>query len=853
MADLAQYDPIFKAAGEEWDVDPLILKAIATQESGGNRYARSSANAQGLMQIIPETQRHLGMTDPHDPVQSIYGGAKYLAEGLAAERENPTAALLFYHGGPGWRQSYGPESRGYVPAVSAHYQRYAKADTGTKADAAPAPDPAKLTDEQWLDEQAKTYPHLAGPNAATPAKPASATGGSAVPAAPSATAKSPADDPFSAALSEPAAAGGQKADAADPFTAALGKPGQEAPQPTADGKAQGVEPPGAAQASNWGIPGVPAAAPHPLTPPPEPSVRERIGNLIGDTAGRVGNALAGGYQAAPGLLTPEAHAAVESVPIVGKDLGFLTSAAGAGLKGVGALFSGAQAGVAAAGDPIGEAVTGRPGLGRGLAGMMEVAPEAMRAHPLLPGVGAIVPDAVRAVRDRIADNQLNAAAPLSPEFKARPLAPEMTARIGAPSEAGPLLVGPDGRPVPQSVGSAASREGTPAGAIDMTPEQAAAARTTADVQWLNKTNQPGIADPNEYIPGIRPTMAQREQTVQAAREQKTLRNLSQEVSQEERAVLDDHSQKRSDHYSETAGSEVTRANAAKVRDDRMDAALKDAFKNKADADATPIMQLAADIKASPDGRRPVVRNAVDRVTAELFDADGKLIADPEQLYGVRKHINDMLSKEAARDDPVSQRAASHLISLRDAVDGVIEPAAPGFKAAISNYATESGPIDAAAALQAVESKLHDTQGRMQFSKVHFLLRDIIEAQRPDAALSPWRHLSEPQMNRLKALHDDLKRVASAEDLARAYGSDSAQNFADAAKEYAKAGAKAGVELGANALLGVGLGSMVTAGARHLTAPFLTARTARLQTQRGMEMLHPDPAKYPTRNLLEPPT
>jgi hypothetical protein len=120
VADLSTYDPIFKAAGDEWNVDPRLLKAVATQESGGNPRAVSGAGAQGLMQIIPATQKYLGVTDPYDPVQSIFGAAKYLDRALRVEG-SPEGALLNYHGGDGWRQAYGKESAGYVPAVTSHY------------------------------------------------------------------------------------------------------------------------------------------------------------------------------------------------------------------------------------------------------------------------------------------------------------------------------------------------------------------------------------------------------------------------------------------------------------------------------------------------------------------------------------------------------------------------------------------------------------------------------------------------------------------------------------------------------------------------------------------------------------
>jgi len=140
---LAKYEPIFQAAAEEWNVDPLLLKSLAHTESSGDPRAVSKANAQGLMQIMPATQKELGVTDPFDPVQSIFGGAKYLSQALDAEK-SPEGALLYYHGGPLWRDNYGPESRGYVPKVAARYAELAKAAQAQQ----PAPDPSKVAGNQ---------------------------------------------------------------------------------------------------------------------------------------------------------------------------------------------------------------------------------------------------------------------------------------------------------------------------------------------------------------------------------------------------------------------------------------------------------------------------------------------------------------------------------------------------------------------------------------------------------------------------------------------------------------------------------------------------------------------------------
>jgi hypothetical protein len=174
---LNDLDPIFEAAGAEWNVDPRLLKAIAGQESDFDPAAVSKVGAQGIMGIMPPTQKALGVSDPADPVQSIYGGAKYLSQALDAEK-SPEGALLYYHGGPDWRKAYGPESAGYVPAVTARYQQLARASAPATTQGAQTAVPAS---------SAPVDPFTAALNGGAPA-----TLGGAAPAP---------DDPFTQAMS----------------------------------------------------------------------------------------------------------------------------------------------------------------------------------------------------------------------------------------------------------------------------------------------------------------------------------------------------------------------------------------------------------------------------------------------------------------------------------------------------------------------------------------------------------------------------------------------------------------------------------------------------------------------------
>jgi hypothetical protein len=123
------------------------------------------------------------------------------------------------------------------------------------------------------------------------------------------------------------------------------------------------------------------------------------------------------------------------------------------------------------------------------------------------------------------------------------------------------------------------------------------------------------------------------------------------------------------------------------------------------------------------------------------------------------------------------------------------------------------------------------------------MRDVIDARKPGAARSPFQDMTDEQMSKLQNLHDDLKRVASSEDLARAKGSDTAQSMFDAAGTAVKGLVVRGLNMAPV------IGPAIRRGAEAY-APIAEARAKNALRQRGMEMLHPDPAKYPLRNPLQ---
>src|SRR2546428_10684011 len=73
------YEAMVRSIAQEEGVDPEHLSRMARQESGFNPAARSPKGAIGIMQLMPNTAKDLGV-DPEDPEQNIRGGARYFKQ-----------------------------------------------------------------------------------------------------------------------------------------------------------------------------------------------------------------------------------------------------------------------------------------------------------------------------------------------------------------------------------------------------------------------------------------------------------------------------------------------------------------------------------------------------------------------------------------------------------------------------------------------------------------------------------------------------------------------------------------------------------------------------------------------------
>lgn len=121
------YMKLIESAAASQELDPLLVYCVAELESGFQSAAVSSKGAQGLMQIMPATQKELGLSTPFDPAQNISAGSRYLRWMLDTFKSVPLA-LAAYNAGPEAVRKYGGvppyrETRRYVALIMSRYGR----------------------------------------------------------------------------------------------------------------------------------------------------------------------------------------------------------------------------------------------------------------------------------------------------------------------------------------------------------------------------------------------------------------------------------------------------------------------------------------------------------------------------------------------------------------------------------------------------------------------------------------------------------------------------------------------------------------------------------------------------------
>jgi soluble lytic murein transglycosylase-like protein len=124
------YGELVTRVAKEHRLEPALLHAVVSVESGYNAAAQSPKGARGLMQLMPDTAARYGVNDIWNPAENLRAGARYLRDLLAMFADNLPLALAAYNAGEGAVTRAGnrippfPETARYVPKVLLEYDRY---------------------------------------------------------------------------------------------------------------------------------------------------------------------------------------------------------------------------------------------------------------------------------------------------------------------------------------------------------------------------------------------------------------------------------------------------------------------------------------------------------------------------------------------------------------------------------------------------------------------------------------------------------------------------------------------------------------------------------------------------------
>lgn len=126
--------PIIQQYSDLYGVSRELIRAIITVESCFDRYAVSRVGAKGLMQLMPETAKIMGVHNVFNAKDNIRGGTRYFRQMLELFEFNIELALAAYNAGPNAVKKYNgippyKETQGYVKKVIKHYNSFTEAES----------------------------------------------------------------------------------------------------------------------------------------------------------------------------------------------------------------------------------------------------------------------------------------------------------------------------------------------------------------------------------------------------------------------------------------------------------------------------------------------------------------------------------------------------------------------------------------------------------------------------------------------------------------------------------------------------------------------------------------------------
>ena len=122
-----EIDSYIREAAAKYGVDEKLVSLVADAESGKSQKCISNKGAIGVMQLMPDTARGMGV-NPYDARQNVDGGVRFLKDMLNMYNGNVEKALAAYNAGPGNVNKYNGvppfnETRNYVNKILKKYNQ----------------------------------------------------------------------------------------------------------------------------------------------------------------------------------------------------------------------------------------------------------------------------------------------------------------------------------------------------------------------------------------------------------------------------------------------------------------------------------------------------------------------------------------------------------------------------------------------------------------------------------------------------------------------------------------------------------------------------------------------------------